>query len=366
MKIKFLKFILIYFLPFPTKAQNLILNSSFEDINYCETKIPCSPVGWYSVSNMPYGYANNLSIPAEGKCSMTFLIAFEKEVRTYWQTPLLCDLHAGKDYYISFNLYAPKVKFEPNYFGAFLSDRFLRSKNDTIIQLNSQTIVPVQSITLLKNGWYKITLFYKATGYEKYLLLGNFNMKPNNTILNASAANRKAIEYHVDNISLTPIDKELGKCTEYKKRFDSLYADTYRHRDFQNTSTTKIEITQSQNFLYSLSPDTLLLSGINFKFDSDKLNSTIILTEYFDKIDFSMIDKIVINGYADSIGKYEYNLRLSERRALSVKEYLLKNYQLKDSLIKAVGKGVTKDNVQLEKNRRVEVIVYKKKKVIVN
>ncbi len=50
------------------------------------------------------------------------------------------------------------------------------------------------------------------------------------------------------------------------------------------------------------------------------------------EIGVSNIDSVLVSGHTDSIGSYEYNMRLSERRAKVVKDYL-------------VGMGVTMDKI---------------------
>jgi OmpA-OmpF porin, OOP family len=73
--------------------------------------------------------------------------------------------------------------------------------------------------------------------------------------------------------------------------------------------------------------------------------------------------KVSLEGYTDSIGSEKYNLKLSQRRADAVKEYLVKNGHEKADRITAVGKGKADpiaDN-KTEKgrfeNRRVEVLI---------
>lgn len=339
---KFKLLLLLLLISIVVRSQNLIPNPSFESINYCETRISCSPSAWYSVSNIPYGYQNDLLKPIDGKHSIAFLIAYEKEIRTYWQTMLLCNMQAGERYSISFNLYAPKIKFEPENLGIYLSDKLFHSKNDTIIQMGQTITIYEQNLFLLKKGWFKITLPYTATGKEKYLLLGNFNKKSNKLILKNSGLNIKIIEYYVDNFSLKPINKNVSKCAEFNMRNDSLYSSSIRHANFSNTQPTEV-ISNTQNLPLLSKADTLLLSKINFNFDSDKLLSTKNINKYFDSINVSTIDKIEIRGYTDSIGDKSYNLNLSQRRALSVKEYLMNTYKLPESLITAAGKGMIKD-----------------------
>ena len=73
--------------------------------------------------------------------------------------------------------------------------------------------------------------------------------------------------------------------------------------------------------------------------------------------------KIRLDGYTDSIGTDAYNIKLSERRAEAVKNYLIKEAGIDSSNISAVGHGKADpvaDNKTAEgraKNRRVEVSI---------
>ncbi|MGH7410182.1 MAG: OmpA family protein [Candidatus Methylomirabilis sp.] len=73
--------------------------------------------------------------------------------------------------------------------------------------------------------------------------------------------------------------------------------------------------------------------------------------------------KISIEGHTDSIGTDQYNQRLSERRAVAVREYLLKHRVANGSRITSAGYGESKpiadnstDKGRLE-NRRVEILI---------
>ena len=73
--------------------------------------------------------------------------------------------------------------------------------------------------------------------------------------------------------------------------------------------------------------------------------------------------KVRLDGYTDSIGTVEYNIKLSERRATAVMKYLIKEAGVSSSKITAVGHGKADpvaDNKTAEgraKNRRVEVSI---------
>src|SRR5215472_17291371 len=72
-----------------------------------------------------------------------------------------------------------------------------------------------------------------------------------------------------------------------------------------------------------------------------------------------------VEGYTDSFGTYEYNLNLSQRRADSVKRYLVDSMGINPAQIEALGHGPTKFRAspggsieEQSPNRRVEVVVH--------
>ncbi len=76
---------------------------------------------------------------------------------------------------------------------------------------------------------------------------------------------------------------------------------------------------------------------------------------------------LVIEGHCDERGSEEYNRALSEKRALSVKEYIEKNSQNLSARINTVGFGEDKlvDNEKTDlahaKNRRAEFVIISKR-----
>ena len=69
---------------------------------------------------------------------------------------------------------------------------------------------------------------------------------------------------------------------------------------------------------------------------------------------------ISINGHTDGVGGDAFNKKLSERRAAMIKEYLVDNFQLSPSNLRAIGYGKTRPKNKMDpnapENRRVEVI----------
>jgi OOP family OmpA-OmpF porin len=101
-------------------------------------------------------------------------------------------------------------------------------------------------------------------------------------------------------------------------------------------------------------------------FDFDKAvlkpESQAKLTDLVDKTKAVNLEVIIAVGHTDNIGTFEYNQKLSERRANAVKEYLVSK-GIEKNRIYTEGKGEKQpvaDNKTSEgraKNRRVEVEV---------
>lgn len=74
-------------------------------------------------------------------------------------------------------------------------------------------------------------------------------------------------------------------------------------------------------------PDILLtLTGVNFKFDRAEIEpkAATILSEAAEALDGNPAVDVHIEGHTDSVGSDAYNLRLSQRRADAVRDYLVR------------------------------------------
>ncbi len=78
----------------------------------------------------------------------------------------------------------------------------------------------------------------------------------------------------------------------------------------------------------------------------------------------------VVAGHTDAVGSYSSNQELSERRAESVKRYLVTNFQIPAASLVTVGYGKTKlkneSNPNAAENRRVQIINMEEKAVSQN
>jgi outer membrane protein OmpA-like peptidoglycan-associated protein len=80
-------------------------------------------------------------------------------------------------------------------------------------------------------------------------------------------------------------------------------------------------------------------------------------------------NRVKIEGHADSVGRADYNQKISEMRAKSVAEYLIEKCDIPKSRIETIGYGETKpiaSNKTVQgrtQNRRVEIVILKQPKL---
>lgn len=110
---------------------------------------------------------------------------------------------------------------------------------------------------------------------------------------------------------------------------------------------------------------SFILEGITFDFNKATIrpSSESTLKEAGSVMQRFSSVMVRIEGHTDSIGSDQYNQNLSERRANSVKDYLVKNFGIDPSRIETVGFGKSRpiaDNKTEEgraQNRRIEFVV---------
>jgi len=109
-------------------------------------------------------------------------------------------------------------------------------------------------------------------------------------------------------------------------------------------------------------PDKVIMEGIYFKTGSAKIMSQSypVLNENVEKLKKVENLPIIVVGYTDNQGGTSANLRLSQARANSVRDYFI-NHGIEASRVSAVGRGETNpvaDNSTTEgraMNRRIEI-----------
>lgn len=172
--------------------------------------------------------------------------------------------------------------------------------------------VKSDSIDWKPGVWETIADTITAKGGEQYIILGSFI---HNDDIEAVLANPDAryntAYYYFDNVQVEMTAPPPAHLTKNKP----------------NKEPTK-KITPQLTLADSLKPGfTFELENIFFEFDKAflKPQSQDALEKLLRFLQQNPQTRIRIEGHTDSIGSHEYNQQLSERRALSVKRYLLQN-----------------------------------------
>ena len=110
--------------------------------------------------------------------------------------------------------------------------------------------------------------------------------------------------------------------------------------------------------------ELLIITGINFAFDSSKLSkeSEVLVDRAVDNLNRNQKMAVLIEGHTDSTGPDDYNLGLSLRRAKAVKDYIVsKGIAASRMSVKGLGESdplASNDTPEgRAENRRVEFVV---------
>lgn len=359
---------IIQIIGFNCYSQNLIANSSFEDVNICtEFNAPCSPAAWKTTSPLIPVYGGDKTGRYVG---ITVFNSSIKEIRQYLQIKLLCPLRKDKTYKFSIKLKPEQVLIES--IGVLFSDSAIFYNSSMLIRKNPSIDLKdyYSSIPYKKRKmWTKIDVDYRATGSEKYLIIGNFQSdSEQKRVFLSKEKDFTNYNYDIDDVVLIPMDT-TDFCPDYKITLDKLYSLHERH-PLTKSSIFDEDDTQIKKNANNEIIDTIRLSSVFFEFDSFKINQIgrLRLDSLFSNLSRESIDFIRIYGYTDSVGEKDYNIELSYNRANSIKQVLIDN-NLSDFIADVKGFGdlnpiaSNSEETGRSKNRRVEVIIkYKKPK----
>ena len=204
-------------------------------------------------------------------------------------------------------------------------------------QIKNKDLVTPAAYFAYKKEWRSFERYFKAKGGETYLVIGNFLNTP----------------FPYCNISKKDWDKKTGNLP------DAMYW-------MRNVKLTKLP--PPENYINKIpesikTGDKLTLSTIKFE-----VNKSVIQKTSYDEVEElaallqSKGAEVHIIGHTDSAGEEVHNLKLSEQRAVSLKN-LLMDFGVSAQQITTEGKGETTpvaDNATPEgraQNRRVEIKV---------
>lgn len=344
---------------FSAGAQNLVINSSFEDANECtEIHQYCSPAAWFYIKNHPQGYALYSPFqPSDGSIMLKlFAVNVNTGKRTYWQTMLKCSLVKGKEYNLAVDMTAEEIGPNLNDIGFYLTDHFLYATTDTLMQPSNYLHMQDAKTKRLRNGWFHLQKKFIADSNYQFIVIGNFSPETNKEIglKRKTTAN---IAYYIDNLSITAVDK--NNCGDNPKLVDSLYALHDRHSHGSDIPVA-VDTIKTETVARTVTVDTLVLNNILFDFDKYTIKNPELFNPYTSLFSDTTITKIEITGYTDDAGSQEYNLQLSKQRTEAVARLLSHKFSIDPSLMESIGRGISTKYEDRKLNRRVEILVYRK------
>lgn len=358
-----------------SQAQNLIPNPSFEEENICtEYDKNCAPEAWIATSLFANYYFDQLDKSFDGRhfIGLSAGRLYTQGIRNFIRTRLLCGMRKDHRYRLTFYLFSPHdildsigIYFSP---GDFLFEkRRFTSINPQLWSTNG-----LDSPRLDHTKWQKVELTYTATGDEGYITIGNFKRVDYKGIQRAEY--RSEYYFFLDDVSLVPLDPKEKLCPEADSVQYAIYGENARH-----------EVLQKWMYYYTKNPpkpiplpltkiqvarriDTLIIPDIFFATASYELSpkSFSVLDSFVNRLKTYFIDSVVIEGHTDSIGALAYNEKLSVNRANSVKDYLAQHIEAIETktrwrgfaFLRPAASNKTPEGRQ--KNRRVEIYVYRK------
>lgn len=364
------------------EAQNLVPNSDFEQYQNCPLEkgaiyypgssiihelyvknwispTPGSP-DYFNVCNsknfeisIPKNYLGN-ETPHSGNGFAGIVLYTEElpscfECKEYLQVKLSEPLIKGNIYEVSmFISLADNSKYAVSEIGIVLSP-------DSIFNRASMTIAKYPQITntseepmKTSNGWGKVAGKYIAKGGEQFITIGNFIPSFKTTIISTNKRKKFPMAYYfIDDVSVSLLE---SKTNDGLKENIALQDTT---KDLHTNNLTK--------------GDHIVLNNISFVAEKYEL-----LPESYKELDQlvtflknNITVTIEIAGHSDNSGDSSLNQILSEKRAQSVYNYLIKNNISAQRLTyKGYGSGKPlADNatdIGRQKNRRVEFVILTK------
>jgi OmpA-OmpF porin, OOP family len=365
--------------PLSILAQNLVVNPSFELPTEADKLIP---PGEYNVSRalgwtMPTKAQATLysSIPtiatlnrAMNKWKFTAkegnnvvgittygVMANEtqKELREYVQGTLNQPLTIGKKYYITYNVHF-HCEGTGN-LGIYFSTKQLKTDSSYRLplspQLNHKKIIP------FSKDWTVVRDSFVAREAYTHFTIGNFFANSETDIESNKLNYHKA---YLDNIVI----EEQQDSKMASKLLDMMVENTTYYPSAtttNNANTPSVSSPNSSNIPTVLKGEVLVLDKVWFQFNASDLQNE--SSAQLNKLALLMQKrpnmKILVKGHTSSEGGDDYNMKLSETRAQSVKQYLI-SQGITSERIASKGFGETQPVATndtedgRQRNRRVE------------
>ena len=367
-KLEFMKIYLIalFFIVFSSlKSQNLVQNGDFEEFRKQSRYFPFNHLEfWYKPTwgstdyqTGRYRWSYNRTTAYSGDAFMCFFIyVLDRDRSEYGTNRLSAPLIKDSLYCLSMYVCLSEISNSApkNLDVHFSKKRIKRLTHKSIAKKYSADIHNIGNDYIMNtHKWQQRIAIYKARGGERFMTIGMFSEDRDFLPLFADDPKKTPYIYlYIDLVSLTPIS-DSSDCQCYKRKVD--FSDV---PELIESSTDTIPFTKG---------DIIKLSDVHFESNSYELNdsSKQELNKLFDLLRQYPDLKIKINGHTDNIGKARTNLRLSERRAKAIFDYLIeKGIDKKRLTYEGYGEYMPiVPNTTVEgraKNRRVEFEIIEK------
>jgi outer membrane protein OmpA-like peptidoglycan-associated protein len=358
-------FLFCFFFSFNLRSQNLVPNGGFENHRACPGNYTQDPAefrvdSWTSPSigtpdyfnacshgeaDVPHNWAG-VSDPYEGVGYVGLYMWFAngKNYREYLQVELSESLVKDSLYYLEFHYKLSSYsKYSIDRIGLHLTDSLVRLKNDRVFKIKpTLSVVKDTALTMETGLWEEAKTLYKASGGEKFLLIGNF-------------FDNQATHHYKIQFRPTPQDM-VAQCAYYYIDDVSVVPKHVRDQQLLAQKIPDFEIDEVK------ANTNYVLKNISFQLDSYRLVPP-SFTELDKVADYLLRHsdlRVQLFGHTDDQGSEKYNLKLSQARAKNVSEYLASVGVALDRIdhfgygeSQPVKEGVSEEARTL--NRRVEI-----------
>jgi outer membrane protein OmpA-like peptidoglycan-associated protein len=296
-----------------------------------------------------------------------------KEPRTYIQTQLLGSLTKDVEYCVKYYVSLSDLsKYAVNNLGAYVGKNPLEeeSKTDIIFEkekeFNQVVLIPGNKVINARYNWEPVCGVYKASGKEKFLVIGNFHNNKDTKfeklkkLKNFQGTQIPKAYYYIDQVEVFIIE-DIADCDCSNKMKAKTLESMVYHKDFMSedgyTVEEQIKLTTVYFDMLSVKIERLMVK------DLDNLGTIMLGSPEFKLELTGLTDQAELD--AQSSDPENENIKgLGTKRAEKVKAYLVeKGIEGSRILIKELDEGASnsKGATRLDraKNRRVEVKLVK-------
>ncbi len=386
MKKIYLFFLFVLFKSTCQAQNNLLLNGGFEDVNVCtEYSAECGVEAWFYLKDVKAQMLSNDDTTGKNGTN-SFGIFYnwrgDTEFSPLIGTLLPCKLQAGKAYIFKGLISAklnPKLLFVP---GICMGPFFYVPRRKFALDMHVDSVTNIRPVpnTLFYQMEYRIT----AKGDEKYLTLGTY-VTEDTVGGKKKLTGVQTVSVVFDNFQLLPADSNITCCPAFEQNKKTIYNYNFRHRDMDYSlfgrgyldikfnlppDSLELQVQKKTPPPLSVIIDTLRLDDVLFDFNKSVLkpDAEKILSQYFLIDTNSIIDSMYVEGHTDAMGSDSSNMVLGKQRSEQVKWWLINHQIAPESNIhtQSFGKArpiaTNKTPEGRTKNRRVEIIIFRRRK----